>query len=182
MKTVFALYDRSEQANGALGQLKAAGMANSTAQLLQGDEAMQAKIGFDAKGKVIQDCVFATTLGIITFGVFGLLAGVGSMGMGTGMGWALGVVVVFALLGAGFGLFIGSILSVADTEEQALRYREGVARGGIALVLAVDEDRVDQTVSTLKKTQPATLQVCSGAEGTLPKPEQQRSPGIAVRT
>lgn len=161
MTTVLAAFSGRDRADLARNRLAAAGFAKTAIQELEGASALQAVQQCSMRSKVLADSLLAITLSVIIFSIFGALAAVGAVNMGVALGWAIGATIVFALLGALFGIFVGGTLSVADAEHQVQLYREAVEAGAVAIVVDAPHDSAEQAEAALRREKPLTVVVCS---------------------
>lgn len=161
MTTVLAAFSGRDRADLARNRLAAAGFAKTAIQELEGASALQAVQQCSMRSKVLADSLLAITLSVIIFSIFGALAAVGAVNMGVALGWAIGATIVFALLGALFGIFVGGTLSVADAEHQVQLYREAVEAGAVAIVVDAPHDSAEQAEAALRRERPLTVVVCS---------------------
>jgi hypothetical protein len=150
MDTLVALYSRYEDAEQALSSLKEAGFKEEAITVLA------RQITFDqdpeeaeSGDNVVRMAKKNAASGGIIGGLSGFIVGLGSIlvpGLGPviaggALATAIGATAAGAGLGAAAGGVIGALIGQGVPEEEAQLYAEGVKRGGILVVVRVEDGR-----------------------------------------
>ncbi len=150
-KTIPALFDSYADAERAVGQLEAAGVARNDISVVSnatsGDHAAERK-GDD----VGEDASKGAGAGALVGGAGGLLAGLGALaipGLGpiVALGWLASTAAGAAagsLVGAAAGGIVGALTHAGVSHDDADAYAEGVRRGGTLVTVRAHDEQVEQ--------------------------------------
>ena len=159
MQTLTALYETFQAAQGAVYELRAAGIPDRDISLIS----TRTKDAFGS-----EDHSGATTgasagagLGLLAGGTGGLLTGLGVMAIpGVGpvvaAGWLAAMVAgaaAGAVVGGATGGIIGALTDSGLSENDAHVYAEAVRRGGTLITVRVPEEKVVETDAILDRFQ-----------------------------
>ncbi len=161
--TVSGLFDTRDAAEGAVRDLKVAGIAEADISLICAAEAAEAARTHDSE--VLHDAGAGAAVGAGLGGAGGLLAGLGlitipGLGAVIAAGWlasaAAGAVAGAAVGGAAGGL-IGALIEDGISEEDAHVYAEAVRRGGALVVARVPNTRLEAARTVMDARQAVDL-------------------------
>src|SRR5690242_15202438 len=146
MATVVGLFDNSTQAQAAIEQLRAAGVASENISLAMRDRE-EAQAVAEETGVGTGVATGAVGGGILG-GLAGLLVGIGALAIpGIGPLVAAGPLAA-TLLGAGIGAatggLIGALVGAGVPEEEAQLYQAGVERGGVLVTVDAEPQQEAQ--------------------------------------
>ena len=158
MPTVTGLFDDYADAERAVRELHAAGIANADISLVTADHGAAVP---KSAGTVAEDIAGGTEggagVGVVLGGAGGLLAGLGLLaipGIGPVVagGWLLATAVgaaAGAVIGGAAGGIVGALVAAGVPEEDAHVYSEGVRRGGTLVTVKAPAEQLDQARSIL---------------------------------
>jgi uncharacterized membrane protein len=153
MKTVAGLFKYERDADLAIRALERAGFNENHYGVIAPNSVVQ-RVDWkeDAKEGTIQtDHKLGATGGAAVGGLTGLLAGLTALAVpGIGPVLAAGMIAASTGLGATAGGLLGSLTSASINEEEAETYAEAIKRGGILVVVQV-EDRFEAEVKNILK-------------------------------
>ncbi len=144
MRTVVGLFERFEDAEKAVNDLYRQGFSPDQVNVIARDVVVQDQVGGKSGYAVTEGAIGGTAIG----GLGGLLLGLSALSV-PGIGpvitagsifTALGSTAAGAGVGAVTGGLIGALAGAGVPEEEAHTYAEGVKRGGVLLVVGVDDD------------------------------------------
>lgn len=146
MRTVAGLFERFEDAEKAVNDLHRQGFSPDQVNVIARDVVVQDQdqVGGRSGYAVTEGAIGGTAIG----GLGGLLLGLSALSV-PGIGpvitagsifTALGSTAAGAGVGAVTGGLIGALAGAGISEEDAHTYAEGVKRGGVLLVVDVDDD------------------------------------------
>ena len=154
MPTVVALFKDFEVAESAVESLAASGFAREKISLTVGDPHGKYAKRFGAPGQDQESDISPTLSGALTGaavgGGVGLGAGILALAIpGIGPVIALGAMGL-ALAGSAAGGIIGALSNLGVPEHEAVRYEEGLRRGGTLLTVeAADDAHADEARAIL---------------------------------
>lgn len=164
MRTVVGLYDRIEDAHGAVRDLRAAGFESDNISLVTRDENGEYSRQIGGEGRM-EEFTSGTMTGAAAGGALGglggLLVGLGALAIpGIGPVVAAGPIAT-TLAGAGIGAAAGGILGALTgmgvPEDQSHYYAEGIRRGGTLVVLRCEDHLSDRAVSVMNRYNPVDV-------------------------
>jgi hypothetical protein len=142
MKTVAGLFKYEKEADLAIRALESAGFNENHYGVIAPNSVVQ-KVNWkeDAKeGTVQTDHKLGTTGGAAVGGLTGLVAGLTALTIpGIGPVLAAGMIAASTGFGATAGGLLGSLTSASINEEEAETYAEAIKRGGILVVVQVED-------------------------------------------
>lgn len=172
-RTVTALFERYADAEAAIGQLEAAGIAHTDIAILAtrsedapatsapgtglvaGEAEADAAGGLGGKSDAVSPAGTGATVGGLLGGGAGLLAGLGLLAVpGLGPVVAAGWLVAAATgagIGAAAGGLAGALTGAGMSEEEAAAYAEGVRRGGTLVTVRTAEGQSGRVVEILNE-------------------------------
>ena len=175
VKTIVALFDDFDDAQAAVNDLNAAGIAQSQISIVANDydrsrltspgdtAAERTATARDTRheSQAGTGAGAGATIGAVLGGGGGLLAGLGLMAIpGIGPVVAAGPLVA-ALTGAGAGAaaggIIGGLVGLGIPEEEAHSYAEGVRRGGTLVTVRAEEAETDRITDILERHNPVDV-------------------------
>lgn len=164
MKTIVGLYTQFEHANQAVKAFEEAGFDRQGMSILAREKVIKENAAEEeVTAREVGKSAGAGILGGgVVGGLLGLLVGVGSVTIpGVGPAFAAGSLATAlgsAAAGAGAGIatggIIGALLQLSIPEDEANVYAEGVKRGGVLLVVQVDENREEEARRIMQSTDP----------------------------
>lgn len=160
-KTVLALYDQMDQAQGAVRSLADEGFAWDDISLIVRD-AEEEYAEYEAEATAVDDAMDGVAVGTLLGGLTGLVVGLFALVIpGIGPVIAAGPLAA-ALAGTGAGAVLGGLVgALADLgidEETAGYYAEGVQRGGVLVAVSTTDARADEAAAILETYRPVDLQ------------------------
>jgi len=158
-RTLTALFDSYEGAEGTVRDLEAAGISHDQISILANRGAAGDRVKVKEGNETGPGAGTGAAVGAVVGGAGGVLAGLGMLAIpGVGpvvaAGWlvsaAVGAVGGAAVGGAGGGL-IGAMIGNGVPEQDAHVYAEGVRRGGTLVTVRVEEAMVPTAEAILQK-------------------------------
>src|SRR5262245_2545860 len=144
-RTVVGIFDRAEDAESALRDLRAAGFADADISLVMQPRGTAPERGA-GETKAEQGTVTGASVGAVLGGVAGLAAlaipGIGPLLAAGPIAAALG-----ALTGGALGGLVGSFSGLGIPTEHAKSYDAAVRAGGVVLAVRVPDRAVDERAS-----------------------------------
>jgi uncharacterized membrane protein len=161
MATVVGLFERYEDADGALKELNEMGYGREDISVVAPEEKVRGKLS-----KNHQTAETTATTGAIFGGLAGLLIGVGTVvapGVGTvltagALATTLGITAAGATIGAAAGGIRGSLREMKVPEAEAKILEEGIHKGGI-LVAVIAEQNQQAVIDVMKKWRTNALEI-----------------------
>lgn len=154
MQTITKVYDHYSQAQRAVKELKAAGIASSEISLLANKSVSQELV------EVVDASEAGTGLaiGAVAGGAAGLLTGLGLMaipGLGpvVAAGW-LATTAFGAVAGGAAGGIVGALVGAGVSEDHAHVYSEAVRRGGTLVSVKTPGNQIERVHAILDRHQP----------------------------
>jgi uncharacterized membrane protein len=162
MATVVGVFERYEQADGALKELNEMGFGRDEISVVAPEEKVRGKLSRDN-----QTAGQTATTGAIFGGLAGLLIGVGTIvapGVGTvltagALATALGTTAAGAGIGAAAGGIRGSLREMKVPEADAKILEEGIRKGGILVAVIAGENNIQAVKEVMKKWNTNALEV-----------------------
>lgn len=162
MATVVGVFERYEQADGALKELNEMGFGRDEISVVAPEEKVRGKLSRDN-----QTAGQTATTGAIFGGLAGLLIGVGTIvapGVGTvltagALATALGTTAAGAGIGAAAGGIRGSLREMKVPEADAKILEEGIRKGGILVAVIAGENNIQAVKEVMKKWDTNALEV-----------------------
>jgi uncharacterized membrane protein len=162
MATVVGVFERYEQADGALKELNEMGFGRDEISVVAPEEKVRGKLSRDN-----QTAAQTATTGAIFGGLAGLLIGVGTIvapGVGTvltagALATALGTTAAGAGIGAAAGGIRGSLREMKVPEADAKILEEGIRKGGILVAVIAGENNIQAVKEVMKKWNTNALEV-----------------------
>jgi len=151
IRRVAALFERREEAQRALEDLRGAGIDPGRVSVISKDVARAREVAGDTGAQVASGTATGAGLGLLLGGVAGWLIGVGALAIpGIGpviaagpIAAALGIAGTTAAAGAGAGAvaggLVGALTAWGFSESEARDYEARIARGDILVTAEVDE-------------------------------------------
>jgi uncharacterized membrane protein len=166
METLVALYDQNENAEKAVESLREAGFKDEFITILT----RQPSLDNDPEESESSENVARTAgkgaaTGGVVGGLSGLIVGLGAImvpGLGPVLaGSALATALLSTAAGAGIGAasggIIGALIGQGVPAEQAEVYAEGVKRGGVLVVVTVEDGQAEVARTLLKNSNPVDI-------------------------
>jgi hypothetical protein len=170
MRTVVGLFDRFEEAQQVVHELRDAGFRGEEINLIARDadgEYTQSldtdRVTGDRRDEDVSDGAGAGAgIGAVLGGIAGFLVGLGALAIpGVGPVIAAGPI-VGALGGAGIGAvgggLIGALVDWGVPDEHANYYAEGVRRGGTLVAVRAEDERVDRALQIMNRHNPVDIE------------------------
>lgn len=155
-KTVTAVFDRYEDAEAAVRELKASGVPDADISIVARNE----RGHFDPPSDTAADAGTGAGIGAAVGGAGGLLAGLGliaipGIGPVVAAGWLVAAAagaVAGAVAGGATGGIIGAMTESGISEDDAHVYAETVRRGGTLVTARVPDGRAAAANAILQRT------------------------------
>jgi uncharacterized protein (TIGR02271 family) len=167
MRTVIGLFDRFEDAQAAVQDLRSEGFTGDDISMVSRDASGEYSRYFEGdRGEETQNIADGAAagagIGAVLGGLGGFLVGLGALAIpGVGPVLAAGPLAA-ALAGAGLGAvaggLLGALIDMGIPEEHAEYYAEGVRRGGTLVVVRAPDDQADRVVSILNNHNPIDVE------------------------
>jgi uncharacterized membrane protein len=172
MRTVVGLYDRFEDAQNCVQELRKEGFRGEDINFISRDakgdntRAMQGSKPIEPE-ETGDSAATGAGIGAVLGGFAGLLVGLGALAIpGIGPVLAAGPI-VSALAGAGIGAvsggIIGALVDMGIPEEHANIYAEGIRRGGSLVAVRTEDQQVDRVLAILNRYHPVDIEKHSQA-------------------
>ncbi len=166
MRTVVGLFNRIEEAQGAIKMLRDAGFNREDINLIardaKGEYSRHVESTKQGENQDIREGAAAGAgVGAVIGGLGGLLLGLGALAIpGIGPVLAAGPI-ASTLIGAGAGAvtggIVGSLVDLGIPKEHAEAYAEGIRRGGTLVTVRTPDDRSDDAVQILEHFNPLDI-------------------------
>ncbi len=163
MRTVVALYNRLEDAQGAVQNIRDAGFDKSDINLVSQDANGEYTRYFEngENRNASEGAATGAGVGTVVGGLAGLVVGLGALAIpGIGPVLAAGPIVT-TLAGAGAGAvaggIVGALIDMGIPREHAEAYAEGIRRGGTLVTVRTPDDRSDDAVQILEQYSPVDI-------------------------
>lgn len=162
MEVVIGLLEAGKSPEQVRARLVSSGFAQDTITVLDDAEDVRKQVKFSLRQRASQEALIFGVMGTVVFGIFGALSGAGTVqALGATAGWAVGATFLFALIGALFGVFMGSVMGASDAEHTPLLYQEGVAAGDkVILVQVKNDDQINKATSVLRQEKATNIKNC----------------------
>ena len=152
MKPVIGFFWHETDISLAVNRLQEAGFAEDKISILTQESAIRNLLGCKPGIVVPKYAAWGAFFGIITYGIFGLVAGwcqcnLFSFEQVYGIGAFLGVI----LGGAFVGGFLGCIAGVAESEKDSHLYVQGARMGGRVIVVQANEENTAEATLILEQ-------------------------------
>jgi hypothetical protein len=167
MRTVVGLFDRFEEAQEVVRELRDAGFRGDEINLIardaNGEYTQNLNTDRVAGDSDVSDGAGAGAgIGAVLGGIAGFLVGLGALAIpGIGPVLAAGPI-IGALGGAGIGAvsggLIGALVDWGVPDEHANYYAEGVRRGGTLVAVRAEETRVDNALQIMNRHNPVDIE------------------------
>jgi len=143
-RTAVGLFDRQEDLERVLNELKASGFAPEQVSLVAKDRNTTREVVETTGMGGGEGAGVGAVAGGITGGLLGWLVGIGALAI-PGIGpiiaaGALATTLGGAAIGAAAGGLIGALVDLGIPEEEATFYQEGIGRGGMLLTVHANSD------------------------------------------
>jgi hypothetical protein len=140
MKTVMGLFEQRSSAEAAAAAAQKAGVPEHKIRLMDNSTPAGQLVEPGPRAITMKAVRSFTLLLTLTFGIFGLFAGVGSiLVFEAGGDIAVLTVLVFVLIGAFCGLFMGWVKGRSDADNDIQEFREAVQHGATLLVVQTEK-------------------------------------------
>jgi len=180
VKTVVGLFDTYAQAQKAVQDLEAAGIARNNISFVTNNANEQyTRTDTTTPAPAAEETGAETARGAVAGGITGLIIGLApfvipGLGAIAAMGW-LTMTLVGAGVGAAVGL-VGALTGAGVPEEDAAYYNEGVRRGGTLIAVKTDDAMADRVAQILSDDGAINIDERAAQwrqEGFLPTPATQ---------
>ncbi len=167
-KTVVALFDNLDGAQGAVQQLLEAGFSRDDISVVRTNQQGDYTSGnvVEASEHDASGAAAGAGIGAVLGGLAGLLVGLGALAIpGIGPVIAAGPIATTlagAGLGAATGGLVGALADAGVPEPDAGAYAEGVRRGGTLVTVRAGEERVSQATEVLNRFSPVDINQRTG--------------------
>lgn len=149
MSTVIGVFNRTEEAENAVNQMRNQGFTNEEISIIAKEEGQGAE-GTDDDTTGLGTLTSGTTTGGLIGGLAGLLAGIGAFAVpGVGPIVAAGPLAA-TFSGAVAGGVAGGLVDMGIPEARSEYYEEQVRQGGILAVVKTDDNRVEEAANILR--------------------------------
>ncbi len=140
MKTVMGLFEQRNSAEAAAAAVQKIGVPQHQITLMNNATPASQLVEPGPRTITMKAVRSFTLLLTLTFGIFGLFAGVGSIFVfDAGGDIAVLTVLVFLLIGAFCGLFMGWVKGRSDADSAIQEFREAVQHGDTLLVVQTEK-------------------------------------------
>lgn len=140
MKIVMGLFEQRSNAEAAATAANRAGVPEHKITLMNNATPAHELVEPGPRGITMQIIRGFTIMMVLLFGVFGLAAGIGSIYVFSATtGIAAMTLVVFLLIGAFCGLFMGWIMGRSEADNAIQEFREKVQRGDTLVVVRTEK-------------------------------------------
>jgi uncharacterized membrane protein YqjE len=140
MKTVLGLFEQRTNAEATAAAAHKAGVPEHRIKLMNNATPANELIEPGPRAITTKAIRGFTIMMILIFGVFGLFAGVGSIYVyNATTGIAIATFVVFLVIGAFCGLFMGWVMGRSDADNAVQEFREKLQHGDTLLVVESDK-------------------------------------------
>lgn len=140
MKTVLGLFEQRTNAEAAAAAAHKAGVPEHRIKLMNSASPAHELVEPGPRQITTKAIRGFTIMMILIFGIFGLMAGVGSIFVyDATTGIAILTFVVFLLIGAFCGLFMGWVMGRSDADNAIQEFREKVQHGDTLVVVESDK-------------------------------------------
>ena len=113
------------------------------------------------------DFIHGMELGLVIGGLTGILIGILVLQFPPeGLSVSLGAVLIFALMGAIFGIWVSGMIGLDAPNSQLKQFEKALARGKILMMIDVPQEKIDAVKAIMKKRHPEAD--AQGLEPTLP--------------
>jgi uncharacterized membrane protein len=162
MTTVVGVFERYEEADGALRDLNELGFGKEEISVVAPEEKVRGKFSTEN-----QTSETTAKTGAIFGGLAGLLIGVGTVvapGVGTlltagALATTLGTTVAGAGIGAAAGSIRGSLREMKVPDAEAKILEEGIHKGGILVAVITPEENLQRVKDIMKKWNTNVLEI-----------------------
>jgi uncharacterized membrane protein YqjE len=179
MKTVIGLFEQRTNAEAAAAAAHKAGVPEHKIQLMNSATPADQLVEPGPRNITLRAIGGFTIMMVLIFGLFGLTAAIGSIYVyNATMGTAIATFIVFLVIGAFCGLFMGWIMGRSDADNAIQEYREAVQHGDTLLMVQTEkyakvvEDKMRRNnahwVSATKQVNPMQTYVESSAMSHAP--------------
>ena len=157
--TVIGLVQDAEQLEEALARVERAGFRREQLSVVTQENVVQEHLGGDprefvggsAAAGILGGTAVGGLLGILAGATLLLVPGVGPVVAAGSVSAAISAAATGAGIGAAYGGFMGALIGLGMSEEDAHRYVENVRRGRALLAVEVPEDRVSEARVALRR-------------------------------
>lgn len=140
MKTVLGLFEQRSSAEAAAAAAQKAGVPEHRIKLMNNATPANELVEPGPRSITRKAIGGFTVMMILIFGIFGLAAGVGSIYVfAATTGIAIATFIVFLVIGAFCGLFMGWVMGRSDADNAIQEFREKVQHGDTLLVVETDK-------------------------------------------
>ena len=140
MKTVLGLFEQRHSAEAAAAAAQKAGVPQHQITLMDNATPATQLVEPGPRSITMKSVRSFTLLLTLTFGIFGLFAGVGSIFVfEASAGIAALTVLVFLLIGLFCGLFMGWVMGRSEADSAIQEFREAVQHGDTLLVVRTEK-------------------------------------------
>jgi hypothetical protein len=158
MKTLVGLFDSYEDATRAVEVLQEQGVDKHAIGIVAREDLLRKQFS-GRQHAVVEDAGAGALSGATVGGILGALVGLGTLaipGIGTvlavgTLAAAIGTATAGVGVGAAAGGLIGALVGAGVPKEDVLFYTEGMRRGGVLVTVQVNDDRVLETLNTLRQ-------------------------------
>lgn len=165
-RSIFALYTDRSTAEAAIEQLKAAGIAPEGVSILFAEPPATE----EPSTKAPEGTATGGTAGFVLGGIFGWLAGIGSLAIpGLGPFVAAGPILAAlsgAAVGAALGGIAGALVGMGIPEYEARRYEAQLREGKLLLSIHLEDAETMERVLQVIRASKAAEIASSGESGT----------------
>lgn len=140
MKTVMGLFEQRSSAEAAAAAAHKAGVPEHKIRLMNSATPASELIEPGPRAITMKSVGGFTLMMILIFGIFGLFAGIGSIFVfQASTGIAVATVLVFLVIGAFCGLFMGWVMGRSEADNAIQEFREAVQHGDTLLVVNTEK-------------------------------------------
>ena len=140
MKTVMGLFEHRSEAEAAAAAIHKAGVPEHRIKLADNTTPPGQLIEPGPRSITMQRLTGFTIFLTLIFAIFGIAAGIGSIFVfGASTNTAVLTVIIFLLIGAFCGLFMGWIMGRSDADNAIQEYREALSHGHVLVTAETDK-------------------------------------------
>lgn len=164
MRTILGIFDNRENAESAIFDFEAVGLAPKDISLVMKDASVAHDISDNTDVDVIEGAATGITTGAALGGLAGLLVGMGTIaipGIGglliggplaaaLGLTGATATTISGAATGALAGGLLGALLGLGLSEEDAMIYEQSIREGGILVAVPASSDQYEDVREIMK--------------------------------
>ncbi|MCO6450424.1 MAG: hypothetical protein J5I90_06505 [Caldilineales bacterium] len=160
-KTVGGLLTSPTKADQVVAQLHAAGIPSNDTRIIVDLHGLGHCLDDHESGGRAKTLLIAMVIGAIFFGVAGVMAGMGNVELGlSGVPQAIFFVVLFVIIGALSGLFLGVWFIRPNCACDPKLYEDGLHQGGAVVIVRAIGGKAHEALNILNQNGAISARVC----------------------